>query len=405
MDGSKVYTVTRLTKEIRFLLEEEFDDIHVEGEISNLSTPASGHAYFSLKDENGMLRCVLFKSSGARLKFALEDGMQVVCGGRVSVYDKQGQYQLYVSTVEPRGKGALYAAFEKLKAKLAEEGLFDEEHKKLIPFLPVRIGVVTSGTGAAIRDILKVVRRRYANIEVTICPVQVQGDKAKHEIAAAIEDMNSYNEYLAETGSKEHPIDVIISGRGGGSLEDLWAFNEEMVARAIFASNIPVISAVGHEIDFTISDFVADHRAATPSAAAELVIPEKDELVARVDSYTERLQTAMISKLDILQTRLKGLRDSYILREPVNVVLQMEQQVDELVRRARTRVSHCVEIQKGRFGMLSGKLGTLNPLSVLNRGYSITFNDGKVVKDAEKVSSGDMLLTKLAAGEVSSRVE
>ncbi|MCK4852021.1 MAG: exodeoxyribonuclease VII large subunit [Candidatus Omnitrophica bacterium] len=403
--NAHIYTVTELTRDVRLVLEDAFTGIWVEGEISNLRLPVSGHAYFTLKDENSMLKCVLFKSAGSRLKFALEDGMRVSCFGRVSVYDKQGQYQLYADIIELQGKGALYAAFEQLKERLRKEGLFDEARKKPVPFLPVRLGVITSGTGAAVRDILKVARRRFTNIEITISPVKVQGDDAKHEIAQAIELMNEYNRYLANTGSKEHPIEVIIAGRGGGSMEDLWAFNEEIVARAIFASEIPVISAVGHEIDYTISDFTADHRAATPSAAAELVIPEKDELRGRIDGYTDRLGAAVSSRLDLLGTRLKNLSDSYVMRAPVNAVLQLEQQVDDLARRARVGITHHVELQKSGFAMLAGKLKALGPLSVLNRGYSITFQDGRVVRDTEGLRPGDRLLTRFARDEVSSRVE
>jgi len=404
-EKTHVYSVTGLTRDIRFILEDKFPEVWVEGEVSNFRSPSSGHVYFSLKDENSMLRCVLFRSANSRLKFEIEDGMHILCFGRIGVYDKQGQYQLYAEIIEPQGKGALFVAFEQLKKKLREEGLFEEERKRAIPFLPMRVGVVTSATGAAIRDVLKVARRRFANMEITICPVKVQGDDAKDEIAQAIRDLNEYNRYLIETGLKENPIDVIIVGRGGGSLEDLWAFNEEAVARAIFSSEIPVISAVGHEIDYTISDFVADYRAATPSAAAELAIPEKGELAGRIRGFSDRLQTAMKSRLDMAEAKLSGLKESYVLREPVNVVLQLGQQVDDLGRRARIKMAHYVELGESAFAALSGKLEALSPLSVLNRGYSITFRDGKVVKDIKGLKAGDRLLTRLSRGEVSSRVE
>ncbi len=404
-EKTHVYSVTGLTRDIRFILEDKFPEVWVEGEVSNFRSPSSGHVYFSLKDESSMLKCVMFRSANSRRKFEIEDGMHVLCFGRIGVYDKQGQYQLYAEIIEPQGKGALFVAFEQLKKKLQKEGLFEEERKRATPFLPMRVGVVTSATGAAIRDVLKVARRRFSNMEITICPVKVQGDEARDEIAQAIRDLNEYNRYLIDAGLKENPVDVIIIGRGGGSLEDLWAFNEEAVARAIFASEIPVISAVGHEIDYTISDFVADRRAATPSAAAELVIPEKDELTGRVRAFSDRSETAMKSRLDMAGAKLRSLKESYVLREPVNVVLQLGQQVDDLGRRARIKMAHYVELGESAFAALSGKLEALSPLSVLNRGYSITFRGGRVVKNIKGVKAGDRLLTRLSNGEVSSRVE
>ncbi len=403
--NAHIYNVTELTREVRSALEEAFDGVWVEGEISNFRVPASGHSYFGLKDKGAMLKCVMFRSAGSKLKFELKDGMSVLCFGKIGVYEQQGQYQLYVEKVEPKGEGALHAAFERLKKKLYGEGLFDESRKKTVPFLPSRIGVITSGTGAAIKDILKVARRRFANIEITVCPVKVQGDDAKNEIACAIEILNEYNRHIARTGLDEHPIDGIIVGRGGGSIEDLWAFNEEIVARAIADSDIPVISAVGHEIDYTISDFVADRRAATPSAAAELMIPRKDELVSRVKACREDLNAAIEAKLSVLDAHLANLSDKYVLREPVNVLLQFEQQIDDLDRRSGIEIRHYVELEERNFDLINGKLETLSPLSVLERGYSITFMDGEVVKDAGFLKKGDRLTTRLARGEVASRVE
>ncbi|MFQ5952626.1 MAG: exodeoxyribonuclease VII large subunit, partial [Candidatus Omnitrophota bacterium] len=244
-EDTKVYTVSELTRDIRLVLEGSFPEVWVEGEVSNFKIYSSGHAYFSIKDENSVLNCVMFRNNSSRVDFAVEDGLHVLCFGRISVYDKRGQYQLYVSKIEPRGKGALQLAFEQLKEKLRKEGFFNVERKRPLPFLPMHIGVVTSPTGAAVRDILKVARRRFANVEITLRPVKVQGDEAKHEIAQAIEEFNEFNHYLVETESEEHPVDVLIVGRGGGSLEDLWPFNEEKVARSIYASEIPIISAVG----------------------------------------------------------------------------------------------------------------------------------------------------------------
>lgn len=401
----RVYSVSELTRNIRVVLEDTFREVWVEGEISNFKAHSSGHCYFSLKDDNSLLKCVLFKGASSRIKFKVEDGMSVLLFGRISVYDKQGQYQLYVDIVEPKGKGALYLAFEKLKDKLYKEGLFDEAHKKKIPFVPLRVGVVTSPTGAAVHDILNVARRRFANIEITICPVKVQGDGAREEIARAIGYLNEYNEWIATSGSGDPPVDVMIVGRGGGSLEDLWAFNEEIVARAIFASKIPVISAVGHEVDYTISDFVADRRAATPSAAAETVIPRREELEERADLSAARLRSVITAKLEMLGTELENLSTSYVLREPVNAILRFEQEVDDLARRAFVKAEHAVALEESELGTLEGKLNALSPLAVVKRGYSITFKNGAIVKDVASLQAGDRLVTRFAQGEASSRVE
>ncbi len=403
--SAHVYTVTELTRDIRFVLEDTFEEVWVEGEISNFTVSAAGHAYFSMKDESSLLNCVLFKGNGSRITFEIEDGLHVLCRGRVSVYVKKGAYQLYVERMEPKGKGALQLAFEQLKKKLLKEGLFDEARKKPIPFLPARVGAVTSPTGAAIRDILKVAKRRYSNVEITIRPVKVQGEGAAEEIAGAIEELNEFNRLLKKGPGEEHPIDVIIVGRGGGSLEDLWAFNEEVVARAISASEIPVISAVGHEIDYTISDFTADLRAPTPSAAAELAVPRKSDLIARIAECRLRLYAAAKKRINALETTVENLKGSYVLRAPTNVLLQLRQQVDDLAKLATSSVTHLVEISEKKRETAAGKLHALSPLAVLERGYSITFRDGKVVKEAAKVTIGDILETRLFKGKVKSKIE
>ena len=405
MRDDKVYTVTGLTKDIRFLLEDTFPDVWVEGEVSNHTVSSAGHAYFSLKDKASVLNCVLFRGSGSRVAFRMEDGMKVLCRGRVSVYDKRGQYQLYVSGVEPRGRGSLQIAFEQLKKKLLEEGLFDQKHKKELPMLPTTVGVVTSPTGAAVRDILNVARRRFANVEILIRPVRVQGGEAKKDIAEAIKELNEFNRQAAGSGGRDRPIDVIIVGRGGGSLEDLWPFNEEEVARAIFASKIPVISAVGHEVDYTISDFTADFRAPTPSAAAELVIPLKEDLVARITGLGDRMYLAVKGRTDLYEKEVSRLGSSYVLRAPMNVLLRLEQQVDELARSSASSARHAVELAEKDLGVSTGKLSALSPLAVLERGYSITFKDGKAVKKAGGLKKGDLLVTRFAEGQASSRVE
>ena len=405
MQGDKVYTVTGLTKDIRFVLEDTFAEVWVEGEVSNFTVSSAGHAYFSLKDKASVLNCVIFKGNSSRLSFDVEDGLHVLCCGRVSVYDKRGQYQLYVSRMEPKGKGALQLAFEQLKKKLYKEGLFSQERKRALPLVPMTVGVVTSPTGAAIRDILNVARRRFANVEILIRPVRVQGDEAKKDITQAIKELNEFNRHIAKTGGKEHPIDVIIVGRGGGSLEDLWPFNEELVARAIFDSEIPVISAVGHEVDYTIADFVADFRAPTPSAAAELVIPIKEDLIARLGSHVDRMYLAVKRRTELAGKEVARLKDSYVLRAPMNVLLQISQQVDDLARSALSRVTHAVELAEKDLAGALGKLRALSPVAVLERGYSITFRAGKVVKNSGELDNGDILVTRFAEGKAASRVE
>ncbi|MBU1084301.1 MAG: exodeoxyribonuclease VII large subunit, partial [Candidatus Omnitrophica bacterium] len=359
---------------------------------------------FSLKDKESLLNCVLFKGSGSKIKFTVKDGMQVVCAGRISVYDKRGQYQLYASEIEPKGKGALQLAFEQLKDKLSKEGIFDEKHKKAIPRVPLHVGIVTSPTGAAIKDILKVAKRRFENVDISIRPVRVQGEGSASEIAEAIKELNDYNGYIERTSSGEHPIDVIIVGRGGGSLEDLWSFNEEEVARAIYNSNIPVVSAVGHEIDYTISDFTADMRAPTPSAAAELILPRKEDLIARITQSRRGLYSAMKATVENLRTTVEGLGESYVLRNPVNVLLRMKQEIDEKVRGINTFISHFLDIKRKDLNGLAGKLHMLSPLAVLERGYSITLSGGSAIKDIRSVRKGDSIETRMHGGYISSTV-
>ncbi|MBP7055663.1 MAG: exodeoxyribonuclease VII large subunit [Candidatus Omnitrophica bacterium] len=391
-----IYTVSEITRYMRAIIEDSFPAVWVEGEISNFVLHSSGHMYFSLRDSNAVLKSAMFSRANAKLKFRPKDGMKVICFGKMSLYEPRGDYQLIVEDIEPKGVGALQLQFQELKEKLMKEGLFDESHKIPVPHLPTRIGIVTSPTGAAIHDILNVVRRRFANIEIIINPVRVQGEGAKDEIAEAIRDFNRFG-----------AIDVMIVARGGGSLEDLWAFNEEVVARAIYDSELPVISAVGHEVDYTISDFVADLRAPTPSAAAELVIPRKEDLSTAVESAVVRLKHALIAKIDILEERVKALSDSYILRQPLNVIEQHEQRIDDLRKDLADRMGHIVDMRGENFRLLAGKLGVLNPLAILNRGYSITTNlaDGFIVKDASRLKEGDKVETKLATGKFVGRVE
>lgn len=392
-----IYTVSELTRNIRVVLEDTFGTVWVEGEVSNFKKHhQSGHIYFSIRDKESTLSCALFRRVNIDLKFEIKDGMHVLCFGRISVYDKRGQYQLYVEKVEPKGVGALQIAFEQLKERLRKENLFDDSHKKPIPYLPQRVGVITSATGAAIRDILNVAKRRFSNIEIILNPATVQGDTAKYEIVEAIDLFNARKN-----------IDVIILGRGGGSLEDLWPFNEEIVARAIYRSAIPIISAVGHEVDWTISDFVADFRAPTPSAAAELVIPKKEDLVKVLKGFSDRLNATLVSKVDFLNDKLKTLENRYVFREPFNIIIQYEQEIDDLAEELASKSQIFVKFKRESLNTLAGKLGALSPLAILNRGYSITMTkkDGEILKDAKFLKKRDVIKTKLAKGEVISRVE
>jgi len=394
MNQTHILTVTQLTYKIKNLLEGTFPDLWVEGEISNLTVPQSGHAYFTLKDEQSQVKAVLFRSAQRHLKFTLQHGMQVICRGRVSVYEPRGEYQVIVDYVEPRGIGALQKAFEELKARLEKEGLFARERKKPLPILPRRIGIVTSPTGAAIRDILRVIRRRHPRMEILIYPVPVQGVEA---VPAIIEAVQYFN--------REQNVDVMIVGRGGGSLEDLWAFNEEAVARAIFASRIPVISAVGHETDYTIADFVADLRAPTPSAAAEMVVESEAHLRETVLSFESRLASSIRQELE--QRKASVQHALRLLADPRKRLEQFSQRVDELLGRLGLGLRHHVRRDRALLTSLSGALDHLNPLGILSRGYSVTRSvpQGAIIKSASEVSEGDLLRTTLHEGEVVSRVE
>lgn len=392
----KVYTVTELTRGIKFLLEENYPTVWIEGEVSNLRIPSSGHMYFTLKDANSQIMAVMFRYQNANLKFRLQDGQAVLAKGKITLYEKSGQYQIVVNQLEPKGVGALQLAFRQLKEKLEKEGLFDPAHKKPIPLLPEKIGIVTSPTGAAIRDMLNVIGRRFANLHILVYPVKVQGDGASQEIAQAVQEMNKRNE-----------VDVLIVGRGGGSLEDLWAFNEEPVARAIHESRIPVISAVGHEIDWTISDFVADLRVPTPSAAAELVVRQKSDFLDTLRLAQERMKGALKSLLENLAHRLRYAVDSYVFREPSQRITQYFQRVDDLENRLQKTLKHSVEIRQGKLLGVFSKLEVLNPLSVLKRGYSLTTRacDGTILRHAREVKKGEQIQTQLLEGTVYSKVE
>ena len=394
-----IFTVSELVFSLKGLVEHKFSDVMVEGEISNFKLYPSGHMYFDLKDESSVLPSAMFKYVNRSLKFVPESGMKVIAKGNLSVYEKQGKYQLLIQDLEPSGKGALYLAFEQLKEKLKKEGFFDEARKRKIPAFPKKIGVVTSIKGAALQDILNIITRRFSGVEIFINPVQVQGEGAKEQIAQAINDFNCLGPDLKP--------DVLIVGRGGGSIEDLWAFNEEIVARAVANSEIPVISAVGHETDYTICDFVADLRAPTPSAAAELVVKDKFEIKHRIETLALRLNKVILSQIDNKKHSLKNLHDNLLIRHPQNTINLYQQDLDDLLMRLGTSVKHFWEMKKENLKILKGQLFALSPEAILERGYSITFigSSKKIVRDAAEVKKDDMLEIKVQKGIIHTKVE
>jgi exodeoxyribonuclease VII large subunit len=441
MSERVVCTVGELAMRIKAHLEDQFPAVWVEGEISNLRTPSSGHAYFTLKDDTAQLRCVLFRGRGRRVAFQPEDGMQVLAFGGLDVYLARGEYQLVVELLEPKGVGALQLAFEQLKRRLEAEGLFDAARKRPLPPFPRTIGIVTSPTGAAIRDMLHVIDRRFADLRILITPVRVQGEEAPGEIVAALRDLQAVED-----------LDVIIVGRGGGSIEDLWAFNDERVARAIAGCRVPVISGVGHETDFTIADFVADLRAPTPSAAAEVVVQEKLQVARALVGLYEALKQAMASRLERDRERVEVLGKRRVLTDAARALRDLFRRVDELTshltravrgseRQATHRLSlarnalrslnpvariangtvllaqlrgrlasaavHSVKVSQHRFDAAVGRLDSLSPLAVLGRGYSLTrlLPSGVIVRDAAQTRPGDAIEILLHQGAVEARVE
>jgi exodeoxyribonuclease VII large subunit len=439
-----IFTVSEITRIVREVLEGRIGEVWVEGEISNYRKQSSGHHYFTLKDDRSQIPCVMFaRSYGAQTRIALSDGMQVQVYGQVSVYEARGQYQLIVQLLQPRGQGLLQAKFEALKRKLQGEGLFEMDHKRPIPKFPRRVALVTSPTGAAVQDMLNILRRRSPWLRILICPVRVQGDGAAAEISEMIDFLS--------LRADELKIDLMIVGRGGGSLEDLWEFNEERVARSIYESRIPVVSAVGHEIDFTIADFVADLRAPTPSAAAELVGPDVVALRGDLVSRRSALDRLIRQALEIRQLQVRRLSERPYFREPRRLIVERQQLVDQLemrlseiwksaVQQRRSRIeriltflsafrperwlqakrgelaglegrlrrnaSSRLDSCKSRVAELSNFLRLLGPRQTLERGYSITLdNQLRVVRSAQTLKAGDLILTKLAEGEVSSTVE
>ncbi|MFH0921056.1 MAG: exodeoxyribonuclease VII large subunit [Fibrobacterota bacterium] len=390
----KPLSVYDLTLLIKGQLESAFPDLLVEGEISNYIDHASGHIYFTLKDDKSQVRCTLWKWARKHLRFTPEDGMKVRILGEVRVYEKAGSYQLNVKALEPSGIGALQLAFEQLKERLGKEGLFDAGRKRPMPVFPARIGIVTSESGAALRDIIKVARRRMPSCALVLNPALVQGEGAAQDIARAIREFNAYGN-----------VDLLIVGRGGGSLEDLWAFNEEAVARAIAESVIPVVSAVGHEVDTTIADYVADLRAPTPSAAVEMVLPSRDDLIVRVKSLADAVASSLRGTVNAYRERLQRLIMSRVLTRPQEILAPLVQRLDDLGRFMELHMERLLDQARHRLSAASGKLDLLSPLGVLARGYSITRREGAVTTDAAVFRPGDELETVLAKGRVKSRVE
>ena len=434
IDKQHIYTVSQLNSNIKLLLEEKFPFVWISGEISNCKMPGSGHLYFTLKDENSQISCVIFRGQNQNLKFDLEDGLNITGLGRISLYEPRGTYQIIFEYLEPKGIGALQIAFEQLKDRLASEGLFDDKYKKPLPFLPKKISLITSPTGAVVHDILKIISRRFPNLLIEIVPVKVQGENAEKEIVQAFKLLNTRND-----------TDVIVLARGGGSLEDLNAFNSESVARAVFSAKIPVVSAIGHETDFTISDFVADLRAPTPSAAAELVVPNKDELkqrhedifsrlksniwqyiekhlyilaqvsrslvdpkrkvqdlILKTDDFTTRLTKMFLNRINQKRYQFKLWKDLLYINNPLGYIANLNEKLTNISDKLSTLNNIYLNNKRSLLRENTGRLYALNPTAILKRGYSITrtIPEAAVVKTAQSVSIGQNLEVMLAKGSL-----
>lgn len=394
----RIITVTELTSYIKGIFENDrlLTGLWVKGEISNFKKAGSGHMYFTLKDSSSCIRSVMFRTRALRLLFSPENGMAVRVRGYVSVYERDGNYQLYAEEMEPDGVGALYVAFEQLKEKLYREGLFDQARKRRIPRLPKSIGIVTSPTGAAVRDMVEIIRRRWPGARIVLTPVTVQGETAPGEVARGIRMLNALGE-----------VDVIIVGRGGGSLEELWAFNTEEVARGIYMSSVPVISAVGHETDYTIADMVADLRAPTPSAAAELVVPVKADLARTLESYRIRMSRAMGERLGTCRLRLDKCLQSPVFRRPVEKICGTRSMaVDTLARHLTRTMGGVMTSRRGNLAGLAGRLNTLSPLATMARGYSVCIAEktGELLRDTSGIKPGDSVRVELYRGSIKCEV-
>ncbi|HMC10211.1 MAG TPA: exodeoxyribonuclease VII large subunit [Pirellulaceae bacterium] len=392
----KILTVSQLSQLIEGTLESVFQSLWVSGEISEVSRPHSGHVYFTLRDEAAQIRAVVWRSAASRMRFQLEDGQQVICHGDIDVYPPRGTYQLVVRQVEPQGLGALQLAFKQLQRRLAAEGLFDPARKRPLPPFPRRVGFVTSPTGAAIRDFLEVAARRFRGVKIVVIPVRVQGEGAAAEVARGIGLANRL----------QPPLDVLVVGRGGGSLEDLWCFNEEIVVRAIVASQVPVVSAVGHEIDVTLADLAADVRALTPSEAAERVIPSAEELTARLAAFQRRIVAMLRARATAARRHVEQLARSRVLRNPKAIIYDLSHRLDELDEYALRAIRRRLQSSRDQIGAIACRAEALSPLAVLGRRYSMTTRaaDGTLIQAADQVAIGDQVLTRLSRGEFRSIV-
>lgn len=389
-----IYTVSEITQVIKGLLENSVGEIWIEGEISNFKIAASGHFYFSLKDQNSIIAAAMFANFNRGLKFKLEDGLAVICFGKIDVYGPRGQYQIIVERIEPKGVGARQLAFEQLKRKLAQDGLFDLNHKRPLPEMPFYVGLVTSSSGAALRDILQILKRGACCVDVVLRSVRVQGEESAGEIVQAIEELNNFGK-----------IDLIIVSRGGGSTEDLWSFNEEIVARAIYNSRLPVISAVGHQINITLSDLVADVFVETPSAAAKIIVDKKNVLIARLAGFKHELDFSMNNIISDLENKLTAL--THMLKSPLDRLQEKQQQMDELLSELNYNMRHFLELAFERSNSLIERLEALSPLSILSRGYSLSMllPQESIIKNVNQLKIGDKLKTVLHKGAFISLVE
>ena len=390
MENKKVLTVTQLNMYVKSILDSNtvLNDVYIQGEISNFTNHyKSGHLYMSIKDETGIIKAVMFRQYASSLNFTPKSGMKVIVRGRVSLFERDGTYQLYITALRQAGLGDLQLAYEQLKAKLQKEGLFDTEKKKMLPKIPSRVAVITSPTGAAVQDIFNILKRRFPIVNVIMCPVQVQGELAAPQLIEAVKQVNEKN-----------CADVIIIGRGGGSIEDLWAFNDETLAREIYKSKIPVISAVGHETDFTICDYVADRRAPTPSAAAELAVPDRDDLIIRFDRLKSNLKNSLTRTFNQIELKFESLMNKPCMKNPYFSITVKGQEVDLLENRMIKSFERIYSQSNASFLKVASKLNSLSPTNVLLRGYSVVYKDDKIISSKDDVSKGDKIKLNFSDG-------
>ena len=417
MNNDKYLTITAITRYLKYKLDsdEHLKNVFLKGEISNFKAHSTGHLYFSLKDETSKINAIMFSANAKKLKFHPQDGSKVLLVGRISVYEATGNYQIYVEDMIEDGVGNLYIAYEKLKAELAKEGLFDDSHKKKIPKIPSKVGIITAPTGAAIKDIISTIRRRFPLCETILFPSLVQGENAASDIVKNIK--------LADT----YDLDVLIVGRGGGSIEDLWPFNEEIVARAIYEANVPIISAVGHEVDFTIADFVSDLRAPTPTGAAELAVPNQTDVLKHIEQLRIRANENIYKKINYQKLYLDSLKNSFVIKSPMIMYENKKQKLDMNLEKIKNLINNILEVRKNKFNLLKSnyllnnpneiyrhqqirleniidKLNIINPLNTLKRGYTLTYFDNNIVKDIKDIKVGNVIKTRFIDGTIESTI-